>query len=266
MRRTFLGWLTDRLILCPTRHPIEATGKTQRWVPWGGGQLEIWTQRVGREPSTVADLYVLKFPGTGGRAERSTAHPADAWPGLRVELWTVNPPGYGGSSGTASLRNTAAVAAAVLEQLQAQAAGRPIVITGSSLGCVSALYLAARHAVAGLILRNPPPLRQVMLARFGWWPLKPGVRLLARQVPPELCAIRNAAGATAPAVFITARQDRIVPPHCQQQIADAYSGPKQVLYLAQADHHTPMSDEEMEQYGRRLDWLRQQMIWERSAP
>ncbi len=260
MRRTFLSWLTDRLILCPTRHPIEANGKTPRLVPRGDGQLEVWTQRVGGATSAAADLYVLKFPGTAGRAERSTTHPADAWPGQGVELWTVNPPGYGGSSGTASLRNTAAVADTVLEQLQTHAAGRPIVITGSSLGCVSALYLAARHALAGLILRNPPPLREVMLARFGWWPLKPGVHLLARQIPPELCAIRNAACATAPAVFITARQDRIVPPHCQQQIADAYAGPKQVLYLPQADHHTPMSDEELEQYGRRLDWLRQQMM------
>ncbi len=266
MRRTFLRWLTDRLILCPTRHPIDANGKTPRCVRWGGGQLEIWTQRVGCEPSAVAELYVLKFPGTAGRAERSTVHPADAWPGLAVELWTVNPPGYGGSSGTASLHHTAAVADAALEQLRAQAAGRPIAITGSSLGCVSALYLAARHAVAGSILRNPPPLREVMLARFGWWPLKPGVQLLARQVPPELCAIRNAAAATAPAIFITARQDRVVPPSCQQQIADAYAGPKQTLYLAQADHHTPMSDEETEQYRQRLDWLRQQMMPGRGAP
>lgn len=260
MRCTFLPWLTDRLILCPTRHPVEATGKTQRVVPWGGGQLEIWTQRVGSEPSSSADLYVLKFPGTAGRAERSTVHPADAWPGLGVELWTVNPPGYGGSSGRASLRNTTAVADAVLEQFQTQAAGRPIAITGSSLGCVSALYLAARHAVAGLILRNPPPLREVMLARFGWWPLHPGTHLLARQVPPELCAIRNAASITAPAIFITAQNDRIVPPRCQQQIVDAYAGPKRVLPLAQADHHTAMSDEETELYRQRLDWLRRQMM------
>jgi pimeloyl-ACP methyl ester carboxylesterase len=266
MRRTFLTWLTDRLILCPTRHPIEATGKTPRLVPWSGGQLEIWTQRVGGDPAAAADLYVLKFPGTAGRAERSTIHPADAWPGLSVELWTVNPPGYGGSSGTASLRTTAAVADAVLEQFQTQAAGRPLIITGTSLGCVSALYLGARHAVAGLILRNPPPLRQVMLARFGWWPLKPGTHLLSRQVPPELCAIRNAAAVTAPAVFITAGQDRVVPPSCQQQIAEAYAGPKQVLSLPQADHHTPMSDEELEQYGRRLDWLRQQMMSGLTAP
>jgi pimeloyl-ACP methyl ester carboxylesterase len=128
------------------------------------------------------------------------------------------------------------------------------------------LYLAARHALAGLILRNPPPLREVMLARFGWWPLNPGVRLLARQVPSELCAIRNAASATAPAIFVTAQRDRVVPPRCQQQLVDAYAGPKQVLPLAQADHHTPLSDEETEQYRQRLDWLRQQMVPGRPAP
>ena len=78
-------------------------------------------------------------------------------------------------------------------------------------------------------------------------------------------AISSAFAAAAPALFITARQDRVVPPSCQQQIADAYAGPKQVLYLAQADHHTPMSDEETEQYRQRLDWLRQQMMPGRPA-
>lgn len=260
MRRSFLSWLTDRLILCPTRYPIDADGKVRRLVPLGGGHVEIWTQRVGDPPSGGADLYVLKFPGTAGRAERSTAHPADAWPGLAVELWTVNPPGYGGSSGKASLGHMATVADAVFEHLQAQAAGSPIAVTGSSLGCVSALYLAARHAPAGLILRNPPPLREVMLARYGRWPLKPGVAMLARQIPPELCAIRNASFASAPAAFITAQKDRVVPPSCQQQIFAAYAGPKQVLYLPQADHHTPLTDEESVQYCQRLDWLRRQML------
>ena len=81
MRRTFLSWLTDRLILCPTRHPIEANGKTPRLVPWGDGQVEVWTQRVGGAPSAAADLYVLKFPGTAGRAERSTVIPRTPGPG-----------------------------------------------------------------------------------------------------------------------------------------------------------------------------------------
>lgn len=260
MRRTFLGWLTDRLILCPTRDPIEATDKTRRLIPLGDGQLEIWTQRVGADPSARADLYVLKFPGTAGRAERATVHPADAWPELGVELWSVNPPGYGGSSGTASLHQIPAFAEAALAQLQAEAAGRPVAVTGSSLGCVSALYLAARHPVAGLILRNPPPLREVILARFGWRTLHVGARLIARQIPEELDAIRNAAAARAPAVFVTALSDRVVPPECQRQIVEAYQGPRRVLPLAEADHHTPLTDDEAEQYRELLVWLKRQMM------
>lgn len=259
MRGTFLRWLADRLILCPTRQPIEADGKVARLIPYRGGALEVWTQRVAAEPAGPADLYVLKFPGTAGRAERSTSHPADAWPALRVELWTLNPPGYGGSMGTASLRNVADVAETVLAALRQHAAGRPILVTGNSLGCVSALYLAARHTLGGLLLRNPPPLREVILERFArrWWSF--GVRLLARQIAPELDAIRNAAAATVPAVFVTSAQDRIVPPACQQQIIEAYAGPKRVLRLADADHHTPMSELETAAYHEDLNWLLQQI-------
>jgi len=261
MRPTFFGWLADRLILCPTRHPVDAADKTRRLIPYGAGALEVWTQRVAAEPSAAPDLYVLKFPGTAGRAERSTSHPADAWPEWNCELWTLNPPGYGGSTGRASLRTMAAVADIALAQVRRQAAGRPILVTGNSLGCVSALYLAAsHHPPAALILRNPPPLREVIVERFGrrFWQL--GVHWLARQIAPELDAIRNAASATIPAVFLAAQCDRIVPPQCQQQIIDAYTGPKRVLRLAQADHHTLISDEEAEAYRESLDWLRRQIM------
>jgi pimeloyl-ACP methyl ester carboxylesterase len=175
-------------------------------------------------------------------------------------LWSVNPPGYGGSSGTASLLHVPACAEAVLAELRAEAGGRPIAVTGSSLGCVSALYLAARHPVAGLILRNPPPLREVILARFKWRTLRLGARLIARQIPAELDAVRNAAAARVPAVFVMARRDRVVPPPCQQQIVDAYQGPHRVLPLADADHHTPLTDAEAEQYRGLLVWLVRQMV------
>jgi uncharacterized protein len=259
MRGTFLRWLADRLILCPTRQPIQADGKVARLIPYRGGALEVWTQRVAAEPAGLADLYVLKFPGTAGRAERSTSHPADAWPALRVELWTLNPPGYGGSTGTASLRNMADVAETVWDSLRQQAAGRPILVTGNSLGCVSALYLAARHTLGGLLLRNPPPLREVIVARYGqrWWGR--GARLLARHLAPELDAIRNAAAAAVPALFVMSAEDRIVPPRCQQQIIEAYAGPKRVLQLAEADHHTPMSELETAAYHEDLDWLLRQI-------
>jgi pimeloyl-ACP methyl ester carboxylesterase len=201
------------------------------------------------------DLFVLKFPGAGSRAECSTDHPADRWPQVRAEIWAVNFPGYGGSSGRASLQAIPAAADAVLTHLQQQAAGRPIVATGSSLGCVAALYVAAGQQVQGLILRNPPALREVILERFGWRGWNVGARLIARQVPDALCSIRNAAAARAPAVFITSGADRIVPHRCQQMIVDACGGPQRTVFLPAADHHTPMSDSQSEQYAEHLRWL-----------
>jgi pimeloyl-ACP methyl ester carboxylesterase len=255
MSETFLSRLADRLILCPTRHAIPTDGKNRRWVAYDDGQLEVWTHLVGTTTADDVDLFVLKFPGTMSRAECSTDHPADGWPGVRADIWAVNPPGYGGSSGRATLRKMSRVAQAVIEELHSHAAGRPIVVVGNSLGCVNALYLAARHDVAGLILRNPPALREVIVGRFGWRTLFLGARLVAGQIPPELCCIDNAARATAPAILVISGQDRIVPPAVQQKIVDAYRGPKQVLILPDADHATPMTEPEAEQYRQLLRWL-----------
>ncbi|MCH7727988.1 MAG: hypothetical protein IH991_16155, partial [Planctomycetes bacterium] len=164
--------LADKIILQPTNHFIPAGGKTRRMVGVGNDDVEVWVQRTqGGElhVSDRADLFVLKFPGTGGRAERASKHPADCWPSHAAEVWAVNPPGYGGSGGRASLRVLAPMAQAVFTALQETAAGRPIVVTGNSLGAVIALYVAANCPVDGLLLRNPPPLREVIVGCHGWW-------------------------------------------------------------------------------------------------
>ena len=82
----------------PTTHRVDTLGKVRRTIPYGKGHLEAWTQRVGTKNLDDVDVFVLKFHGTAGRAERSTYHPMDYWSDLRAELWAVNPPGYGGSS------------------------------------------------------------------------------------------------------------------------------------------------------------------------
>ncbi|MFG0260963.1 MAG: hypothetical protein ACF788_01030, partial [Novipirellula sp. JB048] len=37
------------------------------------------------------ELLLLKFPGTAGRAERSSLFPADLMPDVRTHVWTWNP-------------------------------------------------------------------------------------------------------------------------------------------------------------------------------
>lgn len=250
-------WLrlsADRLILRPTTHAIEVTDK--RCLPLNVGQdrVEVWEHEVGPVDREL-DVLVLKFPGTGGRAEYSTDQPACFWPDLRTRLWTVNPPGYGGSSGNASVAKLAPTARVVFEHGRQAAAGRPLLLFANSLGGVCALHLAARFQVDGLILRNPPPLRQIIMARFGWRTGLLGAWLIARQVPDELDCLVNARRATVPAVFLMSERDTIVPPKHQRLIHEAYNGPKRVVVLKNAGHATSLTPDDVSLYQESLDWL-----------
>lgn len=248
--------LADKLIMMPTRHSIDAGERVHQVVESEVGPFEIWRQQS--KIGTPVSVFVLKFPGTGGRAERATDHPADCWDDLATEVWAVNPPGYGGSPGRASLRNVPAVARAAFRDIQRVAEGRPIVVSGTSLGTLSALYLAARENFAGVILRDPPPLRQLIRVRFGWYSLGT-YRWIARQVPDNLCSIENASGARMPAIFISSRRDRVVPAHLQDRIHEAYAGESRVVHLIDADHGDLMTQQESVEYLQHLNWLRRQL-------
>lgn len=257
-----LTQIADRLIFRPTRHPVSSLGKDRRLVRAGGGYVEAWTQRVGGFDSDEMDVFVLKFSGQGGRAERSSCEPLDNWPDLRGEIWSVNPPGYGGSSGRASLRSLAEAGAAAYHDIRAIAGERPLIVMGNSLGAVIALYLAANFSVQGLVLRNPPPLRQLIVGKHGWWNLWVGAMLVSTQVPDYLCSISNAARCDEiPAVFVGSARDRIVPPSYQAKIVRVYAGPKRMMRLRHATHSTAMNSAEQDRYRSELDWLR-----ERSFP
>ena len=251
-----LSRIADKLVMRPTRHAIEAETKSRRWVGISSGRFEAWIEQTGDDPSRDADLFVLKFPGTGGRAERATTHPAECWPDLCAEVWAVNPPGYGGSRGRASLHHLAETATAAFNAIERVAAGRPIVVTGNSLGTASALRVAAEHKVAGLILRNPPPLRELIFGRYGWWNFNLAARLIANQIPHELDSVANAAKSPAPAVLLSSGKDSVVPPSFQQLVFDSYHGPARRLTLPEADHACPLNESEQQQYSELLHWLR----------
>lgn len=255
--------LADRLVLCPSRQPIDAPQKSRRSVACGGRKLEVWIERTTGSASEcdAADVFVLKFNGTGGRAERATVHPLEVWDGVAGEVWSPNPPGYGGSEGRASLQSLAAAARTVFEELLSVAGNRPILVTGNSLGTVTALHVAAYFAdvpnLAGLVLRNPPPLKELIRGKFGWRTLglAHGV---AKRIPPELDSVANAARIRVPCVIHCAGRDRIVPPRYQRLVIDAYAGPKQIVTVADADHVFTLSPDEAEEYARALRWLRGQ--------
>ena len=249
--------LADLFLLQPTRHAIDPQEKSRRRIDFAGGHLEVWAH-VRTDTERQPDIFILKLPGMGGRAERSSEHPAEVWQDAHTEVWALNPPGYGGSSGRASVQHLASAALAAFDEMQRIAHGRPVLVTGNSLGAAVALHVAVERRVAGLILRNPPPLREVILERFGWWNLWLGASLIARQVPNDLDGISNAAKAQAPAVFVHSARDRVVPPHLQQRIIESYAGQKRVLLLADAGHADPIEEHRRDEYFELLHWLRDQ--------
>lgn len=258
---SILGWVTDRIILEPTRHSIVVPDVERERVPFGGGYLEVWIHRFGPcaagGAGAVPDFYVLKFPGTASRAENSTALVENCWPQDCIEVWAVNPPGYGGSSGKASLRHIPDMASAALAALKKVSGNKPVLVAGGSLGSVSALYLAANESVDAVMVQNPPALRQVIQGQNRWWHVGWMTKKIAGQVPDALDSILNAGRATAPAVFSVAEKDHIVPARFQQRIIDAYAGPKHVAYRPDADHDTPLSEPEMDELRSLATWLQE---------
>lgn len=254
MQTGLLTWLTDRLILRPTRHEIDTSGERVA-LCYGEHRLEVWAHGRASDLQAPPKLYVLDFPGTASRAEAPGDFLDGVWADAHAVIWSVNHLGYGGSSGRASLGALAAAAEHVFDQLVATANGAPIIVAGGSLGSVSALYLAARRDVAGVLVQNPPDLREVILHRGRWAPIRWAARTLAHQIPPELSSLSNAARATAPAVFLLAQQDEVVPPAVQQRVVDAYAGPKQVLEFPDATHATKLSAADHRRLEAAKQWL-----------
>lgn len=263
---SLLSRLADRLILCPTTDPIAPEGRVRQVLRGSDWECELWGKCWEFERSQPAATSlnerpaeawaVLKFPGTGGRAERAGPHPLEVWPVTSGEVWAVNPPGYGTSGGRATVRVMPAVAQASWEFMDRRAGARPLLLVGNSLGCTSALHLAARQRCAGVFLRNPPPIHQLIRRRprYNWWNLG-AARWVANEFPESLDAVANAARCQVPALFVQSAKDRLVPVSFQNEIIDAYAGPKRVFVIAEADHHDPLPEAQTAAYLEALEWL-----------
>ena len=194
----------DRLVLFPTTARLNAGAATRTTLPFEGGELEIWKAKSERARSSGrVDAYVLRWYGNADRADRWVAAEADMWNGRAVEVWGMNYPGYGGSPGPARLARIGPAALAAFDALKREAGDRPILLFGASLGTTAALHVAAHRPVAGVILHNPPALRQMVLGQFGWWNLWLFAGPLSAKIPAALDSVSNASAIHAPAVFRT---------------------------------------------------------------
>lgn len=248
--------LGDRLILFPSTGPLATGDAVRKMIPFQGGELEIWTaQARAARVAGRADAYVLRFYGNADRADRWVSAEADAWDGRAVEVWGVNYPGFGGSTGPARLARIGPAALAAFDALKNIAGDRPIIIFGASIGTTAALHVAAERPVTGVILHNPPPVRQMLLRQFGWWNLWLLAGPIALQLPADLDSIANAKRTRAPAIFMLAEEDEIVAPKFQRLVVDAYAGEKRVITLPGADHNSPVDGSAEAQLHRALEWI-----------
>ena len=260
---TVLSRIADRLILCPSTDFIDTEGKTQKWIQTKTGKAEVWiVGNENSEPTTSppTQLLLLKFPGTGGRAERARSFPAHLWTDFETETWTINHRGYGRSDGPASLKNFTDTCDAFWEAAVEQFPNRKILLYGNSLGCISALYLAAKNSPAGIFLRNPPPLAQMIATRprYSRWSLGLS-KLIANQVPDQLDSVANAAKCSAPCLFVCSEKDSVVPPNYQNLIIDAFGGPLQKFQIEAADHADPIPEHQHDDFLSAIAWLGDQL-------
>jgi uncharacterized protein len=245
----------DRLILYPTTERLNAEGATRRQIAAPQGVLEIWVARPAAGRSGEPEAFVLEFTGNATRAEEVASFDASLWEPLGVEVWAVNYPGYGGSSGPAVLRAIGPAGLAAYDAVAKEADGRRVYVSGTSLGTAAALYVAANRPVAGVVLRNPPAIRQMILGQYGWWNLWLLAGPLALSVPAELDSVANASKMRAPAVFLMADQDEVVPPYYQQKVLKACAGEKRVIGLTGAGHNTPLDRTDVTRLRIALAWL-----------
>lgn len=248
--------LLDRLVLFPSTERINAYQAIRKPIAFEGGELEIWTAASSlAQQSGKPDIYVLRFYGNADRADRWVAAEAEMWNNRAVEVWGMNYPGFGGSTGPARLPRLGPAALAAFDALEREAGNGPIVVFGASLGTTTALHVAAHRKVAGLILHNPPALRQMILRRFGWWNLWLLAGPLSQKLPGDLDSVANARTIQAPAIFLLAENDEVVAPKFQRLVVEAYAGEKRVIPLSGASHNSSLDATAMANFHQALDWL-----------
>src|SRR5947208_7796484 len=167
----------------------------------------------------------------------------------------MNYPGCGSSSGRARLKRMWPAALAAFDALKSRAPNQPIFVFGASIGSAVAMDVAASREVRGLVLHNPPPLRQIILRNYGWWNLWLLAGPVALQIPRDLDSIANAKRIRAPAIFLLAQNDEIVPPRFQRLVVDAFAGEKQVIPLPGAYHNSPIEGAVVTEIHHAYDWL-----------
>ncbi len=125
----------------------------------------------------------------------------------------------------------------------------------NSLGTTVALCVAARRHVAGCVLHDPVPLKQLILGEYGWWNLWLLAGPVALQVPRELDSIANAKRVTVPCIFILAEKDTLVLPKYRRLVLNAYAGKSRTVLMRGKGHWDSVDGNAEIEVEQNLQWL-----------
>ena len=248
-----LRTLVSRGFLRPSHHYIPCR-KEELLIGAAWGTVQIWREysEAFRDRRREPDAFFLRFLGSRGRAEMATLDPADRLAGLQAEVWTVNPPAFGATSGPPSLERYADCALLAIDCLRKYASGRPIWVCGKSIGTAAALLAVANGGVSGAILRNAMPLVQLLERHYVRRTLGFSRYLVAPFIPARLDSIANARKSSAPAMFMVSTQDRVVPVPYQREIISAYRGPTTMLEVAGGHDERTLAASDEEAYRQAM--------------
>lgn len=251
--------LLDHFVLRPTRHPIDSTGARREYAELSKGKIEFFVQHHGMSKAPT-ELLVLKFPGTAGRAERSSLFPGSCITEIHTKIWTWNPPGYGQSEGKSTLPVIANSALDFFNYaLSEHDQDLPIWLVGNSLGCLSALHIASaidqNHYRLGVILRNPPDLIRVVKNVARKYPFGFALDGVAESLCDAMNVRLTAPRCTAPAFFLQSEFDTLVPRRLQDQIIELYGGDYRKLVLSGLEHDGKLQPMHYPSINSGIQWL-----------
>ncbi len=220
----FLGFLFlfgERLVFHPPRPPYSSEDLEFSLLPTPSGE-KVAAVFLPEPDAPAALIY------SHGNAEDLAAllPRLERIASLGVSVLAYDYPGYGASTGKPTESGVYEAAEAAMTFLQKQ--GYPpsrIFLMGFSLGSAPTIFLAHRHAVAGIILQGAflSAYRTVTL-----FPIFPGDRFVNED---------RIASIVCPALFIHGTDDRVVPFWHGRSLYDRYRGPKEGLWIEGGGHN-----------------------------
>ena len=157
-------------------------------------------------------------------------------------LLAVNYRGYGYSGGRPTQKEIFSDALEILDAMQIKFKDRQINLMGRSLGSGVACFVASSRKVNGIVLITPyDSILAVAQKQFSAFP----VGLLLKHPFNSYLYSKNI---KAPALFLLASNDEVVPAANSQRLIDHWVSPKTVFIIPSSSHNTILDQPSIKNY------------------